>query len=170
MDDGVVMYCPSQESPRDGAPSIKKILKYNRESLLLWSKSPLCRQPPANFDLVFQNAPDIARKVWKKKADVERQVGSMLFLKTKMHTFIYIYIGKFLLWPCKNYHMCLLVFCVLGGSHYRIIIPFFLLFFWFFNLENESQNYTKRFIRVFSKKLTQLPNFITPVLFHSKLI
>ncbi|XP_046637771.1 eukaryotic translation initiation factor 4E-binding protein Mextli-like isoform X2 [Daphnia pulicaria] len=62
MDDGVGMYCPSQESPRDGAPSIKKILKYNRESLLLWSKSPLCRQPPANFDLVFQNAPDIARK------------------------------------------------------------------------------------------------------------
>ena len=63
MDDGVVMYCPSQESPRDCAPSIKKILKYDREKLLLWSKSPLCRQPPANFDLVFQNAPDIARKV-----------------------------------------------------------------------------------------------------------
>ncbi|KAK4001901.1 hypothetical protein OUZ56_003768 [Daphnia magna] len=61
MDDGV--FFPSQESPRECAPSVKKILKYDREKLLLWSKSPLCRQPPANFDLVFQNAPDIARKV-----------------------------------------------------------------------------------------------------------
>ncbi|XP_045027911.1 eukaryotic translation initiation factor 4E-binding protein Mextli isoform X4 [Daphnia magna] len=60
MDDGV--FFPSQESPRECAPSVKKILKYDREKLLLWSKSPLCRQPPANFDLVFQNAPDIARK------------------------------------------------------------------------------------------------------------
>ncbi|XP_057377278.1 eukaryotic translation initiation factor 4E-binding protein Mextli-like isoform X2 [Daphnia carinata] len=60
MDDGV--FFPSQDSPRECAPSVKKILKYDREKLLLWSKSPLCRQPPANFELVFQNAPDIARK------------------------------------------------------------------------------------------------------------
>lgn len=64
MDDGVVMSCPSQESPRElESVAIKKLLKYNRESLLHWSNSPLCRQPPANFDLLLQNAPEIARQV-----------------------------------------------------------------------------------------------------------
>lgn len=65
MDDGVVMSCTSQESPResDANMAVKKLLKYNRESLIHWSSSPLCRQPPANFDLVLQCAPEIARKV-----------------------------------------------------------------------------------------------------------
>lgn len=64
MDDGVVMSCPSQESPRESdAVTTIKILKYDRESLLHFSNSPYCRQPPTNFDLVLQNAPEIARKV-----------------------------------------------------------------------------------------------------------
>ena len=63
MDDGVVMSCPSQESPRESDAAPVKSLKYTREKLLHWSHSPLCRQLPANFDLVLQNAPEISRKV-----------------------------------------------------------------------------------------------------------
>ena len=96
------------------------------------------------------------RERFEKSVGVERLARSMLIWKkkipNKMHTF-QICREVPIVWPCKNQLPPHVPICfILGGSHYSLPYYYF-LFFLLFHLENESQNYTKRFIRVFFKDI-----------------